>query len=315
MPIQDTMFSVVYQHSPIGLVIVDSNSELVKVNNYMFNTFRLDPQDYEGKRFGNVFHCSVVSEGDRICGTTEQCAGCNLRSEVTHALVDLATLEDMTVKHSFCIDGVHTQKWFKISASPVTVDDQQVAVVSFVDISREKQLEEILRNDLTLDLATGTINKHSLISTLMDLAKYSLTDQMISVGIVDLDNFKAINDTYGHLVGDEVLLGFSRISREIIRKRDIIGRYGGDEFMFVFPGVPLAQAAGIVERIQSALKAAFQDTIGKGISISAGFVQLDSQHLEGQTKESIIQQVDDLLYTAKAHGKNRFLAEGMELEF
>ena len=315
MPTQDTMFSVVYQHSPIGLVIVDANVGLIKANNYMFRTFSLDQQEYEGKRFGNIFKCSVVSEGDQKCGSTEQCADCYLRNGVNHVLVDLAILEDMTIQHGFSIDGVHTQKWFKISAAPVSVDDQQVAVVSFVDISREKQLEAMLRNDLTLDLATGTTNKHSLISTLMDLTKYSLTDPIISVGIVDLDNFKAINDTYGHLVGDEVLQAFSRISRDIIRKRDIIGRYGGDEFMFVFPGVPVAQAAGIVQRIQSALKAAFQETIGSGISISAGFVELDSQRLEGQTKESIIKRVDDLLYIAKEHGKNRFLAEGMEIEF
>lgn len=141
---QNQFFSAVYRHSPIGLVIVDSKTSLVEVNHYMFANFDLTPTDYKGKQFGNVFHCSVVSESDLKCGQAEKCYNCDLRNGVTHVLNHEAIIEDLTVHHSFAINGIHTIKWFKISASAVIVEDQRFAVISFADITLEKSLQHEL---------------------------------------------------------------------------------------------------------------------------------------------------------------------------
>ncbi|MBV5343192.1 GGDEF domain-containing protein, partial [bacterium] len=104
----------------------------------------------------------------------------------------------------------------------VEMAEELFLVVSFTDITREKQYEELLQHELTIDGATGTINKSSLIEILKELPGFAENNKMVSVGIVDMDDFKLINDNYGHLTGDKVLESFSRIARDSMRKQDII---------------------------------------------------------------------------------------------
>jgi diguanylate cyclase (GGDEF)-like protein len=205
------------------------------------------------------------------------------------------------------IGGIDKPLWLKLSASTVEMEEEQLLVVSFTDITREKQYEELLQHELTIDGATGTINKSSLIEILKALPGFSETNQVVSVGIVDMDDFKLINDNYGHLTGDRVLESFSRIARDSMRKQDVIGRFGGEEFMFVFPGVDLVGAAAIMKRIHHALRSEFSESV-EGIGFSAGFIRLDKESLQTFSTEEIIEAVDGLLYRAKDEGKRRFVS-------
>lgn len=295
-------FSAIYKYAPIGLVILDDKAAVIDANDYMFQLFQVGKDRYQGKQFGNVFNCSTVVDSDKVCGETEACSFCKLRAALVRELKEQEPLSDLELMNAHKVGGVDKPVWLKLSASTVNVDADRFAVVSFTDITREKQYEEMLQHELTLDGATGTINKKSLVQILKELPGFSDTYETISVGIIDMDDFKRINDTYGHLTGDRVLENFSRIARDCMRRQDIIGRFGGEEFMFVFPGVELEGAASIILRIHAALRKHFEGSI-EGIGFSAGFIQLDNETLHSTSEEEVIQTVDDLLYRAKSAGK------------
>lgn len=307
MNLEQSFFSAIYRYAPIGLVILDSNAAVVDANDFMFRLFQVDKEKYRGKQFGNVFNCSKVVDSDRICGESEACTFCELRTGLVKALTSHEPFQELELMNAHKVGGVDKPLWLKLSASTVEMDTEEFLVVSFTDITREKQYEELLLHELTIDGATGTINKHSLIEILKELPGFVQNNTMVSVGIVDMDDFKFINDTYGHLTGDRVLESFSRIARESMRKQDVIGRFGGEEFMFVFPGVDLIGAASIMKRIHHALRKEFNKTV-KGIGFSAGFILLDKETMHSLTKEKIIETVDRLLYQAKDEGKRRFVS-------
>jgi diguanylate cyclase (GGDEF)-like protein len=307
MNVEQSFLSAIYRNAPIGLVILDKNAAVVDANDYMFNLFQVDKGHYQGKQFGNLFNCSKVADSERICGETEACTFCKIRSGLATGLTTHQPQYELELMNVHKVGGVKKPLWLKLSVSPVEVEAEEFLVVSFTDITREKQYEELLQHELTIDGATGTVNKQSLIEILKELPGLTENTQMVSVGIIDMDDFKSINDTYGHLTGDKVLESFSRIARECMRKQDIIGRFGGEEFMFVFPGVDLIGASAIMKRIHRALQNEFQDTV-KGIGFSAGFIKLDNQSIRSMTKEEIIETVDGFLYRAKKEGKRRFVS-------
>ncbi len=307
--LNDQFFTEVYKHSPIGLIILNEQTEIVDVNKYMFKFFSLNDPEYRGRKFGNVFGCSIVSEEGKVCGETEACLLCDLRGGVLSVLHKGTMIEDTTISHAFVTNHIHSLKWFKISASLISSDVGKYLIVSFADITKEKQYEEMLKHELTIDQATGTINKHNLMGVLMDLTKYAGNFDVLSVGIIDMDNFKDINDHFGHLKGDEVLYSFSELARQAIRKQDIIGRFGGEEFMFVFPGVKIGQAASIIQRIHNEFSAAFVGQKIQRVSFSAGFTELSISDLFTMTKEEIIESVDSYLYQAKQSGKRKFVSD------
>ena len=305
MNLEQSFFSAIYRYAPIGLVILDQDAAVVDANDYMFNLFQVDKDHFKGKQFGNLFNCSNVVDSDKICGQAEACTFCKLRANLVEGLTTKNAIQDLELMNAHRIGGVDKPLWLKLSVSTVMAEEGQFLVVSFTDITREKQYQELLQHELTIDGATGTINKQSLIEILQELPGFAESHRVVSVGIVDMDDFKLINDNYGHLTGDRVLESFSRIARDSMRKQDIIGRFGGEEFMFVFPGVDLVGAASIMKRIHRALRNEFRDKV-EGIGFSAGFIRLDKKTIKSMTKEEIIETVDGLLYRAKDEGKRRF---------
>lgn len=304
MKLEQTFFSAIYRYAPIGLVIMDSTAAVVDANDYMFHLFQVDNENYRGQQFGNIFNCSNVAGSDKICGQTEACSFCKLRAGLVQGLTSHEPLQELELMNAHKIGGVDKPLWLKLSASTVEMPEEQFLVVSFTDITREKQYEELLQHELTIDGATGTINKQSLIEILKVLPGFVESNSVVSVGIVDMDDFKLINDNYGHLTGDRVLESFSRIARDSMRKQDIIGRFGGEEFMFVFPGVDLVGAAAIMKRIYQALRSEFSQRV-EGIGFSAGFMGLHHDTIHALTTDEIIETVDGLLYRAKDEGKRR----------
>ena len=139
--------------------------------------------------------------------------------------------------------------------------------------------------------------------------KYSLLNEKhahVSVVIADIDNFKALNDTYGHLFGDEVLKVISKELSENLRSIDLVGRWGGEEFILILPDTNAKQAQEIINRIRKSIatipfkssptKKDFNVTVSFGISES---------HLNGIVLEEILAKADQALYSAKTSGKNK----------
>lgn len=116
----------------------------------------------------------------------------------------------------------------------------------------------------------------------------------------DIDHFKEINDTYGHLTGDDVLKTLADIVRENLRKIDSLVRWGGEEFMIIAPETDLEGAKILAERIRKKVESYKFDKI-KTITISLGLALFEKD----DTENSVIKRADDALYNAKKRGRNR----------
>ncbi len=159
------------------------------------------------------------------------------------------------------------------------------------------------------DELTGVNNRRNLMSLFQkELDRARRYGSNLSVAMVDIDFFKSFNDTYGHQAGDDVLRIISQVLVSASREIDIIGRYGGEEFVALLPETGLAQATIYSERLRAKveargrdLKTRFKDT--NSLTISVGVTE--TFPAEGDDIERIIARVDDALYKAKEQGRNR----------
>jgi diguanylate cyclase len=161
----------------------------------------------------------------------------------------------------------------------------------------KQELEDLLKRDIMTKLYNhDTILE--LIEREVELAKADR--QPLSMLMLDLDDFKTINDTHGHLKGDEVLLEVVEVLRKSTRTTDLIGRYGGEEFLIVFTRTELPIAQRISERIRCAIEAV--NLSGVNVTVSGGLTQLNDE-----SAEAFIKIADDKLYEAKRTGKNKII--------
>lgn len=171
---------------------------------------------------------------------------------------------------------------------------------------RFKQTQDKLKEMAMKDGLTGLYN-HALLIELFEkeIDKQQRNNGSISFAMIDIDNFKKINDTYGHISGDTVLKELSNILMSSVRGGDIVGRYGGEEFSIVFPGIDVQNAFQLCERIRKEVED-FNFEIGietVKITISIG---INFNELKGIiNKREIIQNADEALYRAKHNGRNR----------
>lgn len=155
-----------------------------------------------------------------------------------------------------------------------------------------------------MDFLTGLHNRRSFDRALGDLIRdFHERNYPFSLILMDIDDFKAINDKYGHLAGDAVLKEVASILKTFLRANTIIGRTGGEEFGIILPGVTIEKALGVAERIRSVIENREINT-GKNIlkvTASSGVTQV----VEGDDINSIYERADRALYRAKNGGKNR----------
>lgn len=161
--------------------------------------------------------------------------------------------------------------------------------------------------DLTThDMLTGAYNRRFLISYIEDCIKRIDSKELSSFSIIiyDLDRFKSINDTYGHLTGDEVLKSFSNVLRSNMRSSDIVARYGGEEFIIVMPTANDVAAFRRAEQIRSKVEAtSLSDDIKGRVTVSGGIAEYDGF----VTVEQLIETADKNLYLAKEQGRNKIV--------
>lgn len=169
--------------------------------------------------------------------------------------------------------------------------------------SLESQLTQM--NSLVQeDHLTGSFNRRGMdISLEREMHRAQHTEDPLCIALLDLDDFKHINDQYGHSTGDEVLIHLVNTVKETLRKLDVIARFGGEEFLIILPETQKEDASLIITRIQRELsKSIFMHNNSNiFITFSAGIAQYDMK----ETQEQFINRADEALYKAKAAGKNR----------
>ncbi|MEN6466097.1 MAG: GGDEF domain-containing protein [Syntrophaceae bacterium] len=214
-----------------------------------------------------------------------------------------------------------------VACMPVSIVGRTVGVLH-AGAPRERQIDDSLRYKLesvatklgtrlgmiramsaselaaTTDSLTGLLNRRSLEDKVGRLA---MQGRSFSVVLADLDNFKQLNDTYGHVVGDQALKMFARALKENCHSDDIVARYGGEEFVVVFPDLISEKAVSILDRLRSMLP----DLQMRGglPPFTVSFGVADTRH--EATFEGILHVADGAMYKAKMEGRDRIIVAGL----
>ena len=154
------------------------------------------------------------------------------------------------------------------------------------------------------DPLTGLLNRHALEAAIArEMARSARHLYPLSVLVMDLDHFKRVNDTYGHDAGDAVLKAFARTAAEALRRDDVLGRQGGEEFMALLPGSNGASARQVAERLRAAVAALSVPHDGRtiGVTVSIGVATAE----DGGSWQAATRTADAALYEAKRSGRNR----------
>jgi diguanylate cyclase (GGDEF)-like protein len=160
------------------------------------------------------------------------------------------------------------------------------------------------RDDAVVDPLTGLYNRAALVGRFAQAAEQALVLRgWLGIVMCDLDHFKAVNDTYGHDTGDEVLRAVAAQMRTTLRSFDMVYRFGGEEFLVLLPGQDLAAATAIAERLRAAVEQLPFD--GFAVTLSAG---VSSGSGSGLEFDRLLHVADQALYRAKSQGRNRVLA-------
>ena len=168
-------------------------------------------------------------------------------------------------------------------------------------ISALRKAHEHERELARTDNLTGAVNKRFFYELLdMELERSKRTLRAFTVVYFDLDNFKYINDHYGHSMGDKVLCSTVEQAKNQLRKVDVVARLGGDEFAFLFPETDQAEARIAISKVRAGLL----DEMRRNdwpVTFSIGVLTCTNFH---KTTDQIIRQADDLMYSVKNAGKN-----------
>jgi len=213
---------------------------------------------------------------------------------------------------TFLEEGVRSEGWFDnvggkkryivFEAVPIYNRDKELVAVieTLQDISVRKKLEEDLERLATTDALTGLYNRHRFNELLsQEVARARRYHTPLSLIMFDLDYFKNINDTYGHVVGDQVLQEVAKVIRENVRATDWVGRWGGEEFLVLCPQTTEKDAVLTAEKLRGLVEAHVFDTVHT-ITVSCGVTRFKAH----DSVDAFVSRADDGLYRAKDKGRN-----------
>lgn len=197
-----------------------------------------------------------------------------------------------------------TTRHVQTYAGPIEIYGDKLMLCIIHDITEQKRLELELEHAALRDSMTGLLNRRQFyILTEQANPAHLPALQQFSLLLVDTDHFKNINDVFGHLKGDEVLISLSRMLEASSRKEDYVFRWGGEEFVILLPHTSLETAMQIAETIRAAVARITIPGLPR-FTVSIGV----ARHNQGESIDDLFKRVDDALYRAKNDGRNKVLA-------
>jgi len=200
----------------------------------------------------------------------------------------------------------------EVSLSSVNIDNKWIAIGIIRDISQRRALERKLRQMATHDTLTGLINRREIMQQLHhEILRFHRYHSPITLFFIDIDHFKSINDKYGHQIGDDTLVDCANKMHSLMRENDIVGRYGGEEFLVILPETPVGKAYELAERLRSNIshKSNVENKMVPYYTISIGIAEL---HDDKMSIDAFINLADMAMYKAKQSGRNRICIDAQE---
>jgi len=207
------------------------------------------------------------------------------------------------------VPGLTGEQWDELAAAHGLRDWMALGLdaTSCTNLHRLQKALEELAHQTEHDALTGLANRRAFTRHIrMEMERVERGNGQVSIAVLDIDDFKQVNDTYGHACGDEVLRGLAQVMRENTRAYDVAARIGGEEFALILPGAAALSTKALVERMLEAFRtrsflcppsAPFHSTFSCGVASIRGKSPISSNQL--------LELADMALYEAKAHGKNR----------
>ncbi len=286
----EARFFSAFEYAPIGMALISANGKCVQVNRSLCEILDVPMDEMLSKNFQTFCHpedrTHFLNQFGRLL--KEEFPAHQMETRFQHG----SGIEIWTIASISLIRDAQTQ--------------EHHAIVQIQDITDRKRAEDQLRFDSIHDALTGLANRTLLIDRLeiaMSRANRH-ADSLFALVFVDLDRFKVVNDSLGHLVGDQLLREIAHRMRSCLRNGDTLARLGGDEFVLLLDDISGAgEATEIANRIQGAIGVPFRWNNHEVIpSASMGVAIFDSSY---QLAEELLRDADTAMYQAKAQGKNR----------
>lgn len=269
--IKDIMFSEIYE----GIIIIDYKNRLIDYNSAAQKIFSCLNKKNKGKDLSGIEDCKKIIEHTK------------------------STFEMKIIK-----DG--RPKYYEFRVSPIKNRDKVLGYVYFImDTTKQRKILQYLSLMASYDSLTEVYNRRRLMEDAeREFLRTKRYGGNLSVLIIDIDSFKTINDQYGHLAGDKVLRSVAGIFKNRVRATDILGRYGGEEFIILLPQTTIENAFKIAENIRKQIENIniINDQQVIHVTVSIGVATYKCNH---ENIQQLINQADLSLYKAKNNGKNQ----------
>ena len=286
-------YKVALDHAPTAIMITDTDGHIEYVN--------------------EAFLAYSEYSREELLGQTPRL----LRSGRTRAEVYRDLWQSLSAGSDWRGELVNRRKsgreyWEQMAISPLR--DEFGAISHFIavreDVTARKRREKDLRRLASIDPLTGVGNRRSLMERAgREWQRATRFGQPLALLMLDIDRFKRINDAHGHATGDRAICLVARTCVEAVREIDVVGRYGGEEFVLLLPGTELEGAREVAERLRARIAALTLELDEEGspplvLTVSIGFAALGP----GDTLEHLLASADAALYRAKSAGRNRAVA-------
>lgn len=272
-----------------NLIVVGNENGLYNANQPFLDFFNIqDIKEFKEKK---------LSINDRFIKTKKYFSSSNSEKWIEEIL----KLEDIN-RIVLMKNKNNEEKIFKINIKTFIYNTEHF-VISLTDITTFQMHTNMLEYQATHDNLTKLFNRQRLNEEFdKEILRYQRYKREFGLIMFDIDDFKKVNDTYGHDIGDIVLKEISKLVVEVTRETDIVARWGGEEFMILLPETSLENTIKIAQLIREKVQCIKINEIKEPITISLG---VDNFNDISYTKDNIIKYVDLALYKAKQNGKNR----------
>ena len=213
---------------------------------------------------------------------------------------ELSQLQDHINKMLSAMEMSREQLLQDEQAKRKWLEDAVAKRTEALQISNEK-----LKELATRDSLTGALNRGSFFETAQHLLILCQRQKSpASFVLMDLDHFKMVNDTYGHFIGDQVLIHFIHTIQTLLRKSDLVGRVGGEEFAIFLPDTGMDDASRLADKIRKIIGNSILEIDGKTITYTVS-LGVESSELKDQSIDALFKRADLKLYSAKIKGRDR----------
>jgi diguanylate cyclase (GGDEF)-like protein len=216
-------------------------------------------------------------------------------------------VEDLGSTNGTFVDGKRIERAELRSGARINLGPNVVLSFSIVDAQVERVAQQLYESSVR-DPLTRAHNRRYLVERLAGETAYALRHgAKLALLLLDLDHFKRVNDTYGHLAGDDVLRDVSALLQRMIRTEDLLARYGGEEFVVLVRGIEHPNVARFAERLRAGIERLEIASAGDvmRVTVSIGFASMSELPEGQQDAEALMRLADERLYKCKTSGRNR----------